>query len=68
MTGLHQVSGIVLHRTVIWLLLEAGLDPELFQRRFGGLPLAGIESSFEIAPSCGRPRIHMFSGVLLLAG
>jgi small ligand-binding sensory domain FIST len=47
---------------------QAGLDPELFQRRFGGLPLAGVESSFEIAPSCGRPRIHMFSGVLLLAG
>jgi small ligand-binding sensory domain FIST len=47
---------------------QAGLDPELIQRRFGGLPLAGIESSFEIAPTCGKPRIHMFTGVLLLAG
>ena len=47
---------------------QAGLDPELIQRRFGPLPLAGIESSFEIAPTCGRPRIHMFTGVLLLAG
>ena len=47
---------------------QAGLDPELIQRRFGPLPLAGIESSFEIAPACGRPRIHMFTGVLLLAG
>ncbi len=47
---------------------QAGLDPELIQRRFGNLPLAGIESSFEIAPTCGRPRIHMFTGVLLLAG
>jgi small ligand-binding sensory domain FIST len=47
---------------------KPGLDPELFRRRFGALPLAGIESSFEIAPACGRPRIHMFTGVLLLAG
>jgi small ligand-binding sensory domain FIST len=47
---------------------QAGLDPELIQRRFGNLPLAGIESSFEIAPTCGKPRIHMFTGVLLLAG
>jgi small ligand-binding sensory domain FIST len=47
---------------------QAGLDPELIQRRFGALPVAGIESSFEIAPTCGRPRIHMFTGVLLLAG
>jgi small ligand-binding sensory domain FIST len=47
---------------------QAGLDPDLIQRRFGALPVAGIESSFEIAPTCGRPRIHMFTGVLLLAG
>jgi small ligand-binding sensory domain FIST len=47
---------------------QAGLDPELIRRRFGKLPLAGTESSFEIAPACGRPRIHMFTGVLLLAG
>jgi small ligand-binding sensory domain FIST len=47
---------------------QAGLDPELIRRRFGTLPLAGIESSFEIAPTFGRPRIHMFTGVLLLAG
>ena len=46
---------------------QAGLDPELIRRRFGTLPLAGIESSFEIAPTFGRPRIHMFTGVLLLA-
>jgi small ligand-binding sensory domain FIST len=47
---------------------QPGLDPELIRRRFGALPVAGIESSFEIAPACGRPRIHMFTGVLLLAG
>ncbi len=47
---------------------QPGLDPELIRRRFGSLPLAGIESSFEIAPAFGRPRIHMFTGVLLLAG
>jgi len=47
---------------------QPGLDPELIRRRFGALSLAGIESSFEIAPTFGRPRIHMFTGVLLLAG
>ena len=38
------------------------------RRRFGKLAVAGMESSFEIAPACGRPRIHMFTGVLLFAG
>jgi small ligand-binding sensory domain FIST len=47
---------------------KPGLDPELIRRRFGALPVIGIESSFEIAPACGQPRIHMFTGVLLLAG
>lgn len=47
---------------------RSGLDPELIHRRFERLPLAGIETSFEIAPACGRPRVHMFTGVLLLAG
>jgi small ligand-binding sensory domain FIST len=47
---------------------QPGLDPELIRRRFGTMPVIGIESSFEIAPACGQPRIHMFTGVLLLAG
>jgi small ligand-binding sensory domain FIST len=48
---------------------QPGLDPELIRRRFGKLPVVGIESSFEIGPACGRPRIHMLTaGVLLLAG
>jgi small ligand-binding sensory domain FIST len=47
---------------------QPGLDPTLIRRRFGDLPVVGIESSFEIGPACGRPRIHMFTGVLLLAG
>jgi small ligand-binding sensory domain FIST len=47
---------------------RSGLDPELIQRRFGDLPLVGIESSFEIASTCGRSQIHMLTGVLLLAG
>lgn len=46
----------------------AGLDPELIRRHFGLLQLAGSESSFEIGPACGRTRVHMFSGALLLAG
>src|SRR5436190_2229100 len=33
---------------------KPGLDPELIRRRFGNLAVAGIESSFEIAPACGR--------------
>jgi small ligand-binding sensory domain FIST len=47
---------------------QPGLDPELIRRRFGKMPVIGIESSFEIAPACGQARIHMFTGVLLLAG
>ena len=47
---------------------QPGLDPELIRRRFAGLPVAGVQSSFEIGPACGRPRMHMFTGVLLLAG
>ena len=34
----------------------------------GDLSLVGIESTFEIAPACGRPQVHMLTGVLLLAG
>jgi small ligand-binding sensory domain FIST len=47
---------------------QPGLDPELIRRRFPDLPVVGVQSSFEIGPACGRPRMHMFSGVLLLAG
>jgi small ligand-binding sensory domain FIST len=47
---------------------QAGLDPELIRRRFADLPVVGVQSSFEIGPACGRPRMHMFTGVLLLAG
>src|SRR5450432_2907181 len=47
---------------------QPGLDPELIRRRFGKLPVVGVQSSFEIGPACGRPRMHMFTGVLLLAG
>ena len=47
---------------------QSGLDPELIRRRFGDLPLIGIESTFEIAPTCGRPQVHMLTGVLVLAG
>jgi small ligand-binding sensory domain FIST len=47
---------------------RSGLDPDLIRRRFGDMPLVGIESAFEIAPTCGRPQVHMLTGVLLLAG
>jgi len=47
---------------------QPGLDPELIRRRFADLPVVGVQSSFEIGPACGRPRMHMFTGVLLLAG
>jgi len=47
---------------------QPGLDPELIRRRFAKLPVVGVQSSFEIGPACGRPRMHMFTGVLLLAG
>jgi small ligand-binding sensory domain FIST len=47
---------------------QPGLDSELIRRRFAELPVIGAQSSFEIGPACGRPRMHMFTGVLLLAG
>jgi small ligand-binding sensory domain FIST len=47
---------------------QSGLDPELIRRRFGDVPLVGIESTFEIAPTCARPQVHMLTGVLLLVG
>jgi small ligand-binding sensory domain FIST len=47
---------------------QPGLDPELIKRRFADVPVVGVQSSFEIGPACGRPRMHMFTGVLLLAG
>src|SRR5882672_2594494 len=47
---------------------QPGLDPELIRRRFANLPVVGVQSSYEIGPACGRSRMHMFSGVLLLAG
>jgi len=47
---------------------KPGLDPELIRRRFTDLPVVGVQTSFEIGPACGRPRMHMFTGVLLLAG
>jgi small ligand-binding sensory domain FIST len=47
---------------------QPGLDADLIRRRFPGLPVVGLQSSYEIGPVSGRPRIHMFTGVLLLAG
>ena len=34
----------------------------------GETSTSGIESTFEIATACGRPQVHMLTGVLLLAG
>lgn len=40
------------------------VDARAIRERFGGLPFAGLHSSFEIAPFDGDPRVHLYTGVL----
>jgi small ligand-binding sensory domain FIST len=44
------------------------VDRRLIRTRFPGLPLLGMQSSFEIAPVSGRPLLHLFTGVLAVYG
>jgi small ligand-binding sensory domain FIST len=40
------------------------VDTRILRARFGDLPFAGIQSSFEIAPYCGRPALQLYTGVV----
>jgi small ligand-binding sensory domain FIST len=42
------------------------VDGSLIRTRFAGLPMAGMQSSFEIAPYQERPTLQLYTGVLAL--
>lgn len=42
------------------------VDSRAIRDRLRDVPFAGMQSSFEIAPFDGRPRLHLYSGVLAL--
>jgi small ligand-binding sensory domain FIST len=42
----------------------AEVDTRIIRSRFGDLPLAGMQSSFEIAPHGGEPTLQLYTGVL----
>jgi len=45
-----------------------GLDTAYIRQQFGALPVAGFSSGAEIAPGGGAPRLHQYTGVLVLLG
>jgi len=42
------------------------VDTRILRARFGDIPLAGLQSSFEIAPHAGRPALKLYTGVVAL--
>jgi small ligand-binding sensory domain FIST len=40
------------------------VDIRILRARLGELPIIGMQSSFEIAPVLGRPRLQLYTGVL----
>lgn len=46
------------------LFAKPGADARLIRSALGEVPFAGVYSSFEIGPFDGRPRMHVYSGVL----
>jgi small ligand-binding sensory domain FIST len=42
---------------------QRDVDTRILKARFGDLPLAGMQSSFEIAPHMGRPTFQLYTGV-----
>jgi small ligand-binding sensory domain FIST len=42
------------------------VDTRILRSRFGDVPLAGMMSSFEIAPHAGKPALQLYTGVLAL--
>lgn len=44
----------------------ADVDSRIIRSRFEGLPVAGIQSSFEIVPMSGIPSLQLYSGVMAL--
>jgi small ligand-binding sensory domain FIST len=42
------------------------VDTRILKNRFGDIPLAGMQSAFEIAPHGGAPALQLYTGVLAL--
>lgn len=42
------------------------VDTRILRSRFANTPLAGMQSSFEIAPHAGRPALQLYTGVVAL--
>jgi small ligand-binding sensory domain FIST len=42
------------------------VDVRVIKHRFPELPLAGMHSSFEIAPHAGAPTLQLYTGVFAL--
>jgi small ligand-binding sensory domain FIST len=42
------------------------VDTKILRSRFEGVPFAGLQSSFEIAPHAGRPALQLYTGVVAL--
>ena len=42
------------------------VDTRMIRARFNDMPLAGLQSAFEIAPTDGVPSVHLYSGTLAL--
>jgi small ligand-binding sensory domain FIST len=42
------------------------VDTRILRGRFGDIPLAGMQSAFEIAPHAGRPALQLYTGVVAL--
>jgi small ligand-binding sensory domain FIST len=42
------------------------VDTRILKSRFGDVPLAGMQSAFEIAPHAGHPTVQLYTGVVAL--
>ena len=42
------------------------MDTRVVRMRFPGVPFAGMQSTFEIAPHHGRATLQLYTGVLAL--
>jgi small ligand-binding sensory domain FIST len=40
------------------------VDTRILRSRFAGTPIAGMQSTFEIAPHLGKPTLQLYTGVL----
>ena len=46
--------------------LRANVDTRVLRERFGDIPIAGVQSSFEIAPYGDTQSLQLYTGVVAL--